>query len=62
MAMIDEETRQIILRKTWCHGQAILPVYAVLFLAWWWHMEGPRPFQLILASVVLPIWAWYSYK
>ncbi len=61
MAMIDEETRQIILRKTWCHGQAILPVYAVLLLAWWWHMEA-RPFQLILASVVLPIWAWYSYK
>jgi len=61
MTMVDEETRQILLRKTWCHGQAILPAYSALLLAWWWHMEA-RPFRLVLASVVLPTWALYSYQ
>mmetsp|Transcript_13406 Transcript_13406/g.29117 ORF Transcript_13406/g.29117 Transcript_13406/m.29117 type:complete len:148 (-) Transcript_13406:1236-1679(-) len=60
MSIVDEETRQLILRKTWCHGQAILPIYSIALLTWWWHFET-RPFQLVLASVVLPIWAWYSY-
>jgi hypothetical protein len=32
-----------------------------LLITWWWRLEE-RPFQLILASFVLPIWAWYSYK
>mmetsp|Transcript_39427 Transcript_39427/g.85028 ORF Transcript_39427/g.85028 Transcript_39427/m.85028 type:complete len:149 (+) Transcript_39427:188-634(+) len=60
MSVVDEETRQLILRKTWCHGQAILPIYSVALLTWWWHLDT-RPLQLILASAVLPVWAWYSY-
>ncbi len=64
MSIIDEETRRMILRKTWCHGQSILPLYSVVLLAWWWHIEegGGRPLRLVFASIVLPIWAWYSYK
>jgi len=62
MSIIDEETRQIILRKTWCHGQAILPPYSIVLLLWWWHsLEQPRPFTVVFAALVLPIWAWYSY-
>ena len=61
MAIVDEETRRMLLRKTWCHGQAILPFYSVAIIVWWWHMEG-RPFRLVLASLVLPAWAWFSYR
>lgn len=61
MSIVDEETRQLILRKTWCHGQSILPIYSVVLLAWWWHLDK-HPAQLVLASLVLPLWAWYSYQ
>ena len=34
-SMIDEETRQIIIKKTWCHGQLVAPIYS-LVLIWWY--------------------------
>ena len=59
--MIDEETRLLILKKTWCHGQSILPIYAIVLLLWWWNLEE-HSFQLVLAAIYLPVWAWYSYN
>ena len=61
MAIVDEETRQIILRKTWCHGQAVLPLYSIVLLSWCFNLDA-HPFQLVLAAIVFPIWSWYSYQ
>ena len=35
--MIDDETRDMIIKKTWCHGQAIMPIYGVVLL--WWYLR-----------------------
>lgn len=60
MSIVDEETRQLLLRKTWCHGQAVLPVYSIILLFWWYHLKAYP--QLVLAAITLPIWAWFSYQ
>lgn len=61
MAIVDEETRRLILKKTWCHGQAVLPVWTIVILVWWWHLES-KPFQLVLSALIFPPWSIYSYK
>ena len=57
----DEETRQLILKKTWCHGQAVLPLYSIMLLVWWYHLESPS-FVLVEAAFALGIWSWYSFR
>ncbi|CAB9496417.1 expressed unknown protein [Seminavis robusta] len=58
---IDEETRVLILKKTWCHGQLMLPVFSVIYLylfftSWRYHVV------LLFAALVLPIWSYLSYQ
>mmetsp|Transcript_16046 Transcript_16046/g.30750 ORF Transcript_16046/g.30750 Transcript_16046/m.30750 type:complete len:173 (-) Transcript_16046:188-706(-) len=61
MAIIDdEETRQLILKKTWCHGQAILPIYSIILIFWWYHLET-RPIILLAGAFILTYWSWTSY-
>ena len=70
-SMIDDETRDMIIKKTWCHGQAIMPIYGVVLL--WWYLryndggdaenEGSsRPVALLLAALFLPYWCYISYR
>jgi hypothetical protein len=61
MAIVDEETRRLILKKTWCHGQAVLPFWSIVILVWWWNLDN-NPFQLVLAAIVFPPWSVYSYN
>jgi hypothetical protein len=62
---LDEETRVMILKKTWCHGQLVLPALAVWYfsLAIFSDASGNRIDQavLIYAGIVLPCWSYYSY-
>jgi hypothetical protein len=69
MAMVDEETRVMILKKTWCHGQLILPALAVWYL-WMAITIGSDSFSgnhridravLAYAGLVLPCWSYFSY-
>eukprot|EP00980_Cylindrotheca_fusiformis_P025604 scaffold14213_cov103-Cylindrotheca_fusiformis.AAC.2 len=64
MPILDEETtRALILKKTWCHGQAILPVWTVLILLWWWNSDTTtRPFPLLFAACIFAPWSIYSYN
>ena len=56
---IDEETRVLVLKKTWCHGQLVLPAFAAFYL-----YLSVASFHLILlfAAIVLPIWSYFSYQ
>ena len=37
MALLDDETRQLLIKKTWCHGQAVMPMYGMVCL--WWYLN-----------------------
>lgn len=57
---IDEETRLLILKKTWCHGQLVLPVFAILYL--YLFVALPQRHLIFLwAAVILPLWSYVSY-
>jgi hypothetical protein len=58
--MIDQETKQILIQKTWCHGQAIAPVYGVACL-WWYITNNFQPTVLLFPSLFLPYWCFLSY-
>jgi hypothetical protein len=64
MPLFDEETRELILKKTWCHGQLVLPLFAILYA-----VEFVRPTSLhqfngwfLFAAVVFPFWSYISYN
>jgi hypothetical protein len=59
--LIDDETKKIIIQKTWCHGQAVAPVYGIICL-WWYLQNGYQPPQLLVASFFLPYWCYLSYR
>lgn len=59
--MIDQETKQIIIQKTWCHGQAVAPVYGMVCL-WWFISNDFAPFILLIPSLFLPYWCYLSYR
>lgn len=59
MSILEEETRQIILKKTWCHGQSILPIYSIFLIAWSYHGNA---FILVPAACVLCFWSFFSYR
>lgn len=61
MPLVDAETRQVIIQKTWCHGQAVCPVYGIVIL-WWYFDNGLRPVSLILPGLFLPYWCYLSYR
>ena len=73
--IVDDETCDMIIKKTWCHGQSIMPFYAMLCLWWYFHCnitEGDdendessiqRPsWMLLLVVVYLPYWSYLSYQ
>lgn len=60
MPLVDEETRRLLLKKTWCHGQSILPLYSVYLLFRWLSTGYPLP--LLLGACVLPVWSFFSYR
>ena len=65
MALIDEETRVMILKKTWCHGQLVLPVLSVWYL---WLLASSASSSmmdkvvLLYAGIALPCWSYLSYR
>ena len=59
--MIDEETKQVLIQKTWCHGQAVAPVYGVICF-WWYIRNSFQPPALLLPSLFLPYWCYLSYR
>ena len=59
--LIDQETKQIIIQKTWCHGQAITPVYGTICF-WWYVTNNFKPTSLLFAALFLPYWCFLSYR
>jgi hypothetical protein len=56
---MDEETRRLVLHKTWCHGQLLLPILALWYLWIFVHSGG---LALLYAALVLPLWSYVSWK
>jgi hypothetical protein len=59
MMMMDESTKDLVLKKTWCHGQAIAPIYGLICLIWFAHNKS---IDLLYAGLLLPIWSYLSYR
>mgnify|MGYP003336932499 CR=1 FL=1 len=60
-SLVDNETRNIIIQKTWCHGQAVAPVYGIICL-WWYGSNQFQPRILLFPSLYLPYWCFLSYR
>ena len=60
MPLVDEETRRLLLKKTWCHGQSILPLYSFFLLFQW--LSAGHSLPLLLGACVLPVWSFFSYR
>jgi hypothetical protein len=62
--MIDEETRQIIIKKTWCHGQLVAPIYSIVLLWWYFASDGDdvSKWTLWIPICYFPFWCYLSYK
>lgn len=60
-SLVDEETRQFILKKTWCHGQLVLPAFAVLYV-WLAFFRGYNTLVFLYAAIILPAWSFYSFQ
>lgn len=59
MSMLDEDTRRLVIQKTWCHGQVLAPVYGILCLIWFSSEGNP---WLLYAGILLPVWCYVSYR
>lgn len=59
---MDDETRQLLLKKTWCHGQLVLPCWSLVLLAWFFHLQPSRPYVLFVPILTFPAWFYISYK
>jgi hypothetical protein len=57
---IDEETRQVVLKKTWCHGQLVAPIYSLVLL--WWHFSKSLSIVVWIPILYFPFWCYLSYK
>jgi len=57
--LVDEETRRLLLQKTWCHGQLVLPVFAVWYLVLFFQGSGR---VYLVAAIILPTWSYYSWR
>jgi len=49
----------IILKKIWCHGQLVLPMFGVFYLYWSFREKS---IGLAFAGIVLPFWSMLSYR
>ena len=66
---IDEDTRRLLLKKTWCHGQLVLPVWSIVVFFWYLRgMSGDNDYSvgrqhiLWIPIVVFPCWFYVSYR
>ena len=64
MPLLDEETRNVVLKKTWCHGQLVLPAFALLHLCIFFGGVGQHQFNVsfLYAAIVFPLWSYHSYE
>jgi hypothetical protein len=77
MPLIDNETRTIIIQKTWCHGQLLAPLYGLLCWIWFFRQEQQQQqtnndniyystvsanIILIYSGIILPLWCYVSYR
>jgi hypothetical protein len=60
--MIDDETREVVIKKTWCHGQLVAPGYSFVLL--WWYLKRRDQLSALLWLPILyfPLWCYVSYK
>lgn len=66
-ALIDDETQSVIIKKTWCHGQAVAPIYGVICLVWYFSSSTKddnrhHHLSLLYAGILLPVWCYLSYR
>ena len=63
--IMDEATKRLLVKKIWCHGQAIAP-FQGLACAYWAVKEPGAPFAQIAllwaAALILPVWSAVSWK
>ena len=59
--LLDEDTKIIVIKKTWCHGQLIAPLYGFLS-AYWAFSASINDLRLWIAALVMPIWSFSSWK
>jgi hypothetical protein len=58
---MDKETKQIVIQKTWCHGQALAPFYGIA-CGYWATQQSSGRLRLLVAAVLLPAWSVVSYR
>ena len=59
MPLVDEDTRRLLLKKTWCHGQLVLPAFALWYF--WLFIQG-KGLCFLYGCIVLPCWSYYSWE
>jgi hypothetical protein len=59
MPLVDEDTRRLLLKKTWCHGQLVLPLFAVWYFLLF--VQGSAGLVFLYAALVLPAWSYGSW-
>jgi hypothetical protein len=57
---LDADATAVVLKKTWCHGQAIGPLYGAVCL--YLYASNNLSVGLLVAGIVLPIWSYVSYR
>lgn len=57
---MDEETRQMVLKKTWCHGQLVAPLYSVAIM--WWYFSHHLLLVLWVPILYFPCWCYMSFQ
>ncbi len=51
-----------MIKKTWCHGQLVAPLYSILIL-WWYAAHGwELSVSLIFPICYFPYWCYLSYR
>ena len=64
--LADPADVQTLLKKLWCHGQAIAPLQGIAYAAWAMVDDNTITiyFKVLLwvAALKFPIWGWVSWK
>ena len=58
---LDEQTSRLVVKKTWCHGQLIAPVYG-LICGYWAYKVRIDDVRLWASTIVMPVWSYVSYR
>jgi len=63
--MLDEANKRLLVKKIWCHGQAVAPFQGLL-CGYWAIIDPAMPLSqramLWSAALVLPLWSYVSWK